>query len=119
MNKFELFMGCLGNGITVCNKAIEEHGDYKTIAHISPRGNIKLYVTENIIPQESVKAIRDTARYTREEFLKAWNKYSVAKQYEMMLDELPWATIKPFMIDKSMTLQEKVTALTAYYMTNN
>lgn len=29
MAKFELFMGCLENGATVCNKAITEHGDYK------------------------------------------------------------------------------------------
>lgn len=35
MAKFELFMGCLGNGVTVCNKAVTEHGDYKKIAHIS------------------------------------------------------------------------------------
>ena len=28
-------MGCLGNGITVCNKAVEENGDYKVIAHIA------------------------------------------------------------------------------------
>lgn len=34
MRKFELFMGCFGNGITVCNKAVMEHGDYKRIAHI-------------------------------------------------------------------------------------
>lgn len=27
--KFELFYICLGNGITVCNKAVEENGDYK------------------------------------------------------------------------------------------
>lgn len=27
--KFELFYGYLGNGTTVCNKAVEENGDYK------------------------------------------------------------------------------------------
>lgn len=27
--KFELFCGCLGNGTTVCNKAVTENGDYK------------------------------------------------------------------------------------------
>ena len=42
--KFELFYGCLGNGTTVCNKAVEENGDYKKIAHISEGGNIRLYV---------------------------------------------------------------------------
>ena len=27
--RFELFMGCIGNRIAVCNKAVEENGDYK------------------------------------------------------------------------------------------
>lgn len=40
MKKFELFMGCLGNEITVCNKAVEENGDYKIIAHIANCGKI-------------------------------------------------------------------------------
>ena len=31
MKKFDLFMGCLGNGVTVCNKAVEQHGDYKKV----------------------------------------------------------------------------------------
>ena len=34
MRKFELFMGRLGNGVTVCNSAVQEHGDYKMIAQI-------------------------------------------------------------------------------------
>lgn len=40
MKKFKLFMGHLGNGITVCNKAVQEHGDYKVIAHIAECGKI-------------------------------------------------------------------------------
>ena len=36
--KFELWFGCLGNGTTVCNKAVTENGDYKKIAHISEGG---------------------------------------------------------------------------------
>ena len=32
---FELFLGCLGNGITVCNKSVEENGAYKTIEHFA------------------------------------------------------------------------------------
>lgn len=41
---FELFLGCLGNGITVCNKSVEENGAYKTIAHIAECGKITWYV---------------------------------------------------------------------------
>lgn len=62
MKDFELFMGCLGNGITWCNKAVEEHGDYKKIAHISTMGNIKFYVNENYIPQDALDTIRENAR---------------------------------------------------------
>lgn len=35
MASFELFLGCLGNGITVCNKAVMAAGDYKNIAQHS------------------------------------------------------------------------------------
>ena len=33
-HKIELFMGRLGNGITVCNKAVDEYRNYKRMAHI-------------------------------------------------------------------------------------
>lgn len=42
--KFELWFGCLGNGTTVCNKAVEENGDYKKIAHISEGGETSGYM---------------------------------------------------------------------------
>lgn len=32
---FKLFLGCLGNGVTVCNSAVMEYGDFKKVAHIS------------------------------------------------------------------------------------
>ena len=44
MKKFELFICSLGNGLTVCNKAVMENGDYKHIAYISNCGKIKWYV---------------------------------------------------------------------------
>lgn len=31
---FKLFLGCLGNGVTVCNSAVMEDGDFKMVAHI-------------------------------------------------------------------------------------
>lgn len=56
-SKFELFLCCLGNGVTVCNKAVTENNDYKTIAHISNNGIIKLYVSADYIPSEDMKRI--------------------------------------------------------------
>ena len=29
---FELFLGCLGNGVTVCNSAVIENGDFKMVS---------------------------------------------------------------------------------------
>ena len=33
---YDLGYGHLGNGLTVWNRLEEEHGDYKTVAHIAP-----------------------------------------------------------------------------------
>ena len=41
---FDIGMGYLGNGLTVWNRAVEENGDYQTIAHISNEGEIHYYV---------------------------------------------------------------------------
>ena len=59
--KFKLFIGYLGNGATVCNSAVMEGGDYKTIAHISNAGNIKLYVKPGYIPEDAMEEIKKTA----------------------------------------------------------
>lgn len=119
MRKFELFMGCLGNGITCCNKAVEEHGDYKKIAHISSRGNIKFYVSENYVPQNALTTIIENARLEREKFLEYWTALTTMKQYEILLDELSYSITKDYMRNKAMSLEEKVANLTSYYMTQH
>ena len=65
---FKLFMGCLGNGTTVCNSAVMENGDYKTIAHISSAGNITFYVDESYIPAEDMTKIRNISKSDSEKF---------------------------------------------------
>ena len=57
---FELFGAYLGNGITLCNKAVTENGDYKTIGHISNAGRIKFYIKnpETYIPDDAMKTER-------------------------------------------------------------
>lgn len=62
MEKFDLFVGYFGNGATVCNKAVHDHGDYKKIAHISPAGNIKLFVRPGYIPADAMIKIENIAR---------------------------------------------------------
>lgn len=84
-NKFELFLGCLGNGTTVCNKAVLENGDYKTIAHISEHGVIKYYVEESSIPNDALQKIKRVANNSRENFMKTWNKKDYLQKYVYMM----------------------------------
>ena len=86
MTNFKLWMGCLGNGITVCNSAVEENGDYKHIAHISDNGKIKLYVSKSYIPVEDMRRIEQVAADSRKTFLTEWNKQSDIEKYEKLLD---------------------------------
>ena len=48
---FKLFLGCLGNGVTVCNSAVMEDGDFKMVAHISNEGKITWYVEPRLYPR--------------------------------------------------------------------
>lgn len=84
--KFELFLGCLGNGTVVCNKAVMENGDYKTIAHISEHGVIKFYVPESYVPDEAMQKIKTVAARDKEKFLEKWNKKSTLGKYEYMME---------------------------------
>lgn len=71
--KFELFMRCLGNGTTVCNKAVEENGDYKIIAHIAECGKITWYVNPgSYVPGDDllkIEHVADTSRANWEKWL--------------------------------------------------
>ena len=86
--KFELFMGCLGNGTTVCNKAVYQHGDYKKVAHISEHGVIELYVESDYIPLEEMQKIQAVADADKVKFLKWWNLKDDLQKFRYML-ELP------------------------------
>ena len=79
-------MGCVGNGTTVCNKAVYEHGDYKTIAHISNHGVIKFYVLEDYIPVDAMEKIKKTAERSKVEFMKKWDQKTTRQKCEYMLD---------------------------------
>lgn len=93
-NHFELFMCCLGNGTTICNKAVMEHNDYKTIGHISPAGNVKLYVDRGYIPTEDLERISRTAADSRRRFIESLEmdiKTRPGYAYEKMLNSIPTA----------------------------
>lgn len=62
---YDLSYGHLGNGITVWNRLEEEHGDYKTVAHIAPDRTVTIYDEE--MPQavrEEIQRIADTSEMT-------------------------------------------------------
>lgn len=100
MAKFELFMGCLGNGLTVCNKAVMEHGDYKQIAHVSPAGNIKWYVPVESVPGDALFLIEHTADTMYHNFKTALERdlsADKARIYFRMLNALSVSELLTFM----------------------
>ena len=48
--KYALGYGYLGDGVTVWNRLKDEHGDYKTIAHIDPDRTVKFY--DDSLPED-------------------------------------------------------------------
>lgn len=120
--KFELFMCCLGNGVTVCNKAVREHGDYKMIAHISPAGNIKFYVQESYIPAPDMERIKDAAEHERYVFLRRLKQDVEANPnaaFLKMLDSLPINVYLDFLGDRSGKREDRDSNLINLYLANN
>lgn len=90
MSKFELFMGCLGNGVTVCNKAVSEHGDYKHIAHIAECGKITWYVNPSTyVPGDALLKIEHCVDAYRANFEKWINETPKEQVYEKLIDSVP------------------------------
>lgn len=114
--KFELFFGCLGNGTTVCNKAVTENGDYKKIAHISEGGNIRLYVAESYIPTEAMENIKAMANRDKAEYMKRFESLAEAEQYGKILDRVQHQKFMEFVGDKR-PLKEKLPSMREYYYT--
>ena len=63
----DIGMGYLGNGLTVWNRAVEESGDYQTIAHISDEGEIHYYVDG--LPEDVVARIEQAAAQEQQKSL--------------------------------------------------
>ncbi len=116
MKNFKLWMGCLGNGITVCNSAVENNGEYKYIAHIGNSGKIALYVPKSYIPVEDMQIIERAAAEQRKTFLNEWNKQSDIRKYEKLLDMCSHSDFMEIAHNKEITLAEKVKQLEAKYI---
>ena len=86
---FKLFLGCLGNGVTVCNSAVMENGDFKMVAHISDEGKITWYVGEDYPPADALASIRACAEQERAKYETWLNGLSPAARREYQLERLP------------------------------
>lgn len=113
---FRLFMCCLGNGTTVCNAAVMEHGDYKIIAHISNAGRIRWRVKdpEKYVPVEDMKRIQAAADEAYNDFKKAWDSKTPLQKYEILCAELPFTTVSEY-FRLEMPLESKVAILEKHY----
>ena len=106
--KFEMFMGCFGNGTVIANKAVMEHGDYKNVCWISPAGNIKWYVDMGYVPDEDRKRIFEAAEQGKRSFMEWFNNLSVEEQYSQML-RVNSPVVMELLSDKSdMSMGQKV-----------
>lgn len=123
MKDFELFMCCLGNGLTVCNKAVEEHGEYQHIAHISNAGNIKFHVPVTSIPGPALLRIEHTSDVMYENFKQAMERdlsADRARTYFRMLDALPYTVFMQFLHDTEGESDEaKIERLKKLYLEYN
>lgn len=122
---FTLFIGYLGNGATVCNSAVYENGDYKHIAHISPAGNIKLYVSADYIPAADMETIKATAtRHEQQTRARLERETASAYGYTRTLDEI--CNYTPYTVSDALfttlkscgTDEERRAAIIECYMNN-
>ena len=115
MKKFKLFMCCLGNGTTVCNKAVEENGDYKIIAHIADCGKITWYVKPGYVPEADLAKIKHAADVDRVNWENWLHSMPEIKQYEYLLDNVPWVDASRVMRSNAELWQKCHELEQAYY----
>lgn len=93
---FDLMMCCLGNGVTLVNRAVWENNDYKTIGHISDAGNIKYYIDIKAIPQADKDRINAEAERMHRAFRTKFEALPEVNQYDKILSSLPMDTFVDF-----------------------
>lgn len=112
--KFEIGFFCMGNGLTVCNRAVMEHGDYKTVAWISPAGKIHYRASEKYVPAWAMEKIRSHAENLRWAFVKNFESLPEGTQYFRILDSVPTGNMLEF-LNLPGTISEKLPAMRKYY----
>lgn len=110
MEQFELFMGCLGNGTTLCNKLEldENTRDYRVIGHISQCGRIQLYVPTASIPSDALNQIKRVAQKDRDSFQAIRSSMSYEARYSQILMEIDTKTFLYMISRKEWKMEERV-----------
>ena len=129
MKKFDLFIGYMGNGAIVCNKAICSNGDYKNVAHISPAGNIKFYVSPGYIPGDAMESIKAIAKNHKNITIDRLDKslstdrcdfnYHYSRVLEEITNYTPYNdSIELLNALKDKPLREKIKLIKEYYISH-
>ena len=85
--KYDIGMARKGNGLTVYNKAEEENGDYKNVAHIDNKGKIKYY--DKKLPSKIKKEIEAEAKKMMEVKTEGTMKLKNLLKESIGIGELP------------------------------
>lgn len=122
------FPGC----DVVCNRAVYEHGDYKTVAHISHAGNIKMFVGDDYLTDKDKERIHKHAERNRKEFISKLdsdihyienhpdNLYFIFRLYGKMYDCMSWNEARKFNNDKKgLSTIDKIKELKEIYISRS
>lgn len=121
MKPCDLMFGCLGNGVTVCDRSRMVGGDYQTVAHIDPCGAYKLRCT---LPPEAIQQIKCMAQSEEKRFAAHWESLTPSRRhYELAEYVLRWSQYKEVGADailrmsaeESMKLYQKYTCINSGY----
>ena len=115
--KYDIGMARKGNGITVYNRAEEEKGDYKNIAHISDNGVVKYY--DKKLPNDVKKKIEAEAQKMKESV----NEGKSMKLTDMLnesfgMGELPSSKLMKMKVPAKQVLKEGTRSQVGYIDNN-
>lgn len=88
MKTFDLMFGCLGNGVTVCDRAQLVNNDYRTVAHISDFGGVKIYDQRLATNTDAMCMIRRHALDQECNFRRWWFQQTYMTQYALWYESL-------------------------------
>ena len=116
MKRFDLFIGCFGNGTVYANKAIEENGDYKKLCHVSECGKITWYVRPDSIPGKVLLIIERDADVCYQKWNNFIDSMSEIKAYVYLLEKVPNEAFMEVLNMKNSELWEKIHFLKMAYV---